>query len=52
MTRKDIMDMLSTLTQGGITTKRIKSSNGKIYEYSFLQWTEDGKQKTRSLKDD
>ena len=52
MTKKEIMDILSTLPKGGITSKKIKSSNGKVYEYHFLQWTENGKQKSRSLKDD
>ena len=52
MTKKEIMDILSTLPKGGITSKKIKSSNGKVYEYHFLQWSENGKQKTRSLKND
>ena len=52
MTKKDIMDLLATLPKGGITKKRIKKPNGKVYEYYFLQWTENGKQISRSLKND
>ena len=50
MTKKEILEMLSTLPKGGITKKTIKKSNGKEYVYLFLQWTENGKQKSRSLK--
>ena len=52
MTKQEIIEKLSVLPQGGITTKKIKGSNGKTYEYHFLQWRENGKQKSRTLKDD
>ena len=52
MTKQEIFDRLSVLPQGGITVKKIKGKNGKTYEYHFLQWRENGKQKSRALKDD
>ncbi|MBO4327386.1 MAG: AAA family ATPase [Clostridia bacterium] len=50
MTRQDIEDKIALLPKGGITIKRVKGSNGSYYEYHFLQWTENGKQKSRRLK--
>ena len=52
MTKQEILDRLSILPQGGITVKKIKGKNGKTYEYHFLQWRENGKQKSRALKED
>ena len=52
MTKKEILDRLNILAKGGLSTKRIKRTNGKIYEYTVLQWTEDGKQKSKIIKDD
>ena len=52
MTKQEIIDRLSHLPQGGITVKKIKGNNGKVYEYHFLQWRESGKQKSRALKED
>jgi len=52
MTKQEIIDRLSHLPQGGITVKKIKGNNGKVYEYHFLQWRESGKQKSRVLKED
>ena len=51
MTRDEIMQKLATLPQGGITSKVIKVK-GKEYKYFFLQWTENGKQVAKRLKDD
>ena len=52
MTKNEIVERIGTLPKGSITIKKIRKPNGKIYEYYFLQWTEDGKQKTRSVKAD
>ena len=52
MTKEEISKRISMLPKGGITTKKIKKSNGKIYEYYFLQWTEDGKQYSKTIKKD
>ena len=35
MTKDEIINKLNILPKGRITTKKIKSSNGKIYEYYF-----------------
>ena len=43
MTKEEIIKRINDLPKGGITTKKIKSSNGKTYEYYFLQWSENGK---------
>ena len=51
MTKQEILNRLSVLPQGGITVKKIKGKNGKVYEYHFLQWRENGKQKSRALKE-
>lgn len=50
MTREEILKRLRSLPKGGLTTKTIKASNGNLYEYNFLQWYEDGKQKSRRIK--
>ena len=50
MTREEILKRLISLPKGGLTTKTIKASNGNLYEYNFLQWYEDGKQKSRRIK--
>jgi len=52
MTKEEISKRISMLPKGGITTKKIKKNNGKIYEYYFLQWTEDGKQYSKTIKKD
>ena len=52
MTKEEISKRISMLPKGGITTKKIKKTNGKIYEYYFLQWTEDGKQYSKTIKKD
>jgi len=52
MTRQEILYKLSMLPQGGITVKRIKGKNGKVYEYRFLQWRENGRQRSRALKEE
>ena len=52
MTKEEISKRISMLPKGGITTKKIKKSNGKIYEYYFLQWTEDSKQYSKTIKKD
>lgn len=51
MTKKQILDNLNILPKGAISKKTIKR-NGKSYEYNVLQWTEEGKQKTRNIKPD
>lgn len=50
MTRRELLEKLKTLPQGGITYKKIKSSNGKEYDYYFIQWRENGKQLSRTIK--
>ena len=52
MTRQEILEKQSVLPKGGITTKTIKNKNGKEYQYHFLQRWENGKQKSKFLKDD
>ncbi len=52
MTEQEILDRLATLPSGGITIKKFKAPSGKTYEYPYLQWTEDGKQKSRRLSED
>ena len=38
---------------GGVTTKRIKNpKTGKTYEYHYVQWTENGKQRARRISDE
>ncbi|MBQ9448535.1 MAG: AAA family ATPase [Acholeplasmatales bacterium] len=51
MTKKQILDKLNILPKGAISKKTIKR-NDKSYEYNVLQWTEEGKQKTRNIKPD
>ena len=51
MTRKELIEKIKMLPQGGITTKKIKASNGKEYDYYFLQWRENGKQVSKIIKD-
>ena len=50
MDREELIARLEKLPKGGITVKRIKGSNGKPYEYHYLQWSENVKQKSRRLK--
>lgn len=50
MTNQEILNKLNVLPKGGITCKKIKGKNGKEYEYHFLQWTENGKQISKSIK--
>ena len=52
MTKNEIVERIGALPKGSITMKKIRKPNGKMYEYYFLQWTEDGKQKTRSVRAD
>jgi hypothetical protein len=52
MTKEEIIKRINDLPNGGITTKKIKSSNGKIYEYYFLQWSENGKQYSKTINKD
>ena len=52
MTKEEIIKRMNDLPKGGITTKKIKSSNGKIYEYYFLQWSENGKQYSKTINKD
>ena len=51
MTKKDIINKLNSLPKGALTKKSIKKANGKVYTYTFLQWTEDGKQKSKRIDD-
>ena len=51
MTRKEIIEKIKTLPQGGITSKKIKAANGKEYEYYFHQWRENGKQVSKIIQD-
>lgn len=50
MDREELIARLEKLPKGGVTVKRIKGSNGKSYEYHYLQWSENGKQISRRLK--
>ena len=52
MTKKEIINKLYNLPKGGITKKKIKGNNDKEYEYFFFQWRENGKQKSRLLKEE
>lgn len=52
MTKREIIERIESLPKGSIAIKKIKKPNGRIYEYYFLQWTEDGKQKSRTIKED
>ena len=52
MDRIELENKLETLAKGGITTKTIRSPKGFTYTYKVLQWRENGKQKSRVLKDD
>ena len=52
MTKEEIIKRINQLPTGGITSKTIKANNGKDYVYHFLQWRENGKQKSRILKKD
>lgn len=45
MDRKEIQDRIDSLPSGGLTTKRIKGR-----EYTYYQWTEEGKQRSRVVK--
>jgi len=46
MNIQEIKDRIETLPSGGLTTKKIK---GK--EYTYYQWSENGKQRSRIVKD-
>ena len=48
----DLKQNISELPTGGITVKKIKNKeSGKVYEYQVYQWRENGKQKSRYLKE-
>ena len=51
MTKNEILEKLNKLPKGGITTRKFKKANDKIYEYYYLQWTEEGKQKSIRIND-
>jgi predicted AAA+ superfamily ATPase len=48
MTKEELFKKLNTLKKYGVTTRKIKK-NDKTYEYYFLQWTENGKQYSKSI---
>jgi hypothetical protein len=52
MNKDEILERLSKLAKGGITIKKIKAKNGNVYEYSILQWRENGKQKSKVIKEE
>ena len=52
MTKREIIARLDKLPKGGITSKKIKKPGGKEYIYHFLQWSEEGKQKNKSIKEE
>ncbi len=45
--REELQKEIDSLPSGGISNKKI---NGKVYAY--YQWQEDGKQRSRRVKDD
>ena len=52
MRKEEIEKRLSSLPKGAITVKNIKGKNGSIYEYNFLQWTENGKRFSKRIKNE
>lgn len=45
-------NVIKNLKKGGITKKTIKGKNGKNYIYYMFQWRENGKQKSRIIKEE
>lgn len=52
MTKEEIQAQLNALPKGNITHKTIKKENGSSYTYAVLQWRENDKVKSRTIKDE
>ncbi|MCQ2773003.1 MAG: AAA family ATPase [Bacilli bacterium] len=52
MTKEEIQARLNALPKGNITHKTIKKENGSSYTYAVLQWRENNKVKSRTIKDE